>query len=319
MRLQPKSHGFKTLGTLDEQAESEIINSPDYRPGDLARAIADEEPLSAGDLLMDVMAQIESPKPWMPTGVNRLDYYLDGGLRGGEVMVLAARPRVGKSALALQIALHVAEAGHPVVIWSLEMRPEQWMRRALSALSAVPLKKIRQGIDTMTDHDMTGIAEAARILNALPLIFASPSCPTDPKSFDIETAKHVMLHGAKLVIVDYVQLMDPPDGAFSRENEVAQISKGLKRTAMKRDVPILMLAQIRRDAEGKVPALSDLRESGSLEQDADTVLFLHRETDPDKHVLQDRGMLVLAKNRDGESGSFPVTYNWMRFRFEEMR
>jgi replicative DNA helicase len=319
MRSQGKSREFITLGTLDEEAEDEIINNPDYKPGDLTRAVADDQPLSAGDLLMDVMAQIESPKPWMPTGVNRLDYYLDGGLRGGEVMVLAARPRVGKSALALQMALHVAEAGHPVVIWSLEMRPEQWMRRALSALSAVPLKKVRQGIDTMSDYEMSCIAEAARILNALPLIFAPPSCPTDPKSFDLETAKHTILHGAKLVIVDYVQLMDPPHGAFSRENEVAQISKGLKRTAMKRDVPILMLAQIRRDAEGKVPTLSDLRESGSLEQDADEVLFIHRETDPETHVLKDRGMLVLAKNRDGESGSFPVTYNWQRYRFEEMK
>jgi replicative DNA helicase len=318
MRSQVKSRGFKTLGTLDEDAENAIIYNPDYRPGDLTRAIAEGSPIRAGELLMEVMAQVENPQPWMPTGINRLDYFLDGGLRGGEVMVMAARPRVGKSALALQMAINVAEAGHPVVIWSLEMRPEQWMRRALSALSGVPLKKIRQGIDTMTDYDMTGMAEAARILNNLPLIFAPPACGTDPHTFDIETAKHVGLYGAKLIVVDYVQLMDPPDGAYSRENEVAQISKGMKRTAMKRDVPILMLAQIRRDAEGKVPQLSDLRESGALEQDADTVLFVHRETDPDTHVLKDRGMLVLAKNRDGESGSFPVTYNWQRFRFEEL-
>jgi replicative DNA helicase len=297
----------------------EIIASADYMPGDLTKRIAEDRPLSAADLLHRVMVDMESPKPWMATGINRLDYFLDGGMRGGEVMVLAARPRVGKSALALQIAIRVAEAGHPVVIWSLEMRPEQWMRRAMSALSGVALKKIRQGMNEMSDYDLRQIAAAAMILKELPLIFASPSAGTDPHSFDLETAVHTELHGAKLVIIDYVQLMDPPEGAFSRENEVAQISKGIKRTAMKRDVPILMLAQIRRDAEGKVPSLADLRESGSLEQDADEVLFVHREIDTETHVLKNRGLLVLAKNRDGESGSFPVTYDWTRYRFDELK
>ena len=274
--------------------------------------------MTAKSLLLRVMAEIEAPKAWMPTGVNRLDYYLDGGLRGGEVMVLAARPRVGKSALALQIALNVAEHGHPVVIWSLEMSPEQWMRRALAALSGVALKKIRQGMTALSDWDLRAIATATSVLDGLPLIFASPQQATDPHSFGVQTRMDVAVRGAKLIVVDYVQLMDPPEGAHSRENEVAQISRGMKRTAIVADVPILALAQIRRDAEGKVPTLADLRESGALEQDADEVLFVHREMDTEKHVLQNRGMLVLAKNRDGEAGSFPVTYDWTRYRFQEL-
>lgn len=299
----------------DDDLIDEVMSNPDYKPGDLQRAT---RPLTAADLLLGVTAEIENPKPWMATGINRLDYYLDGGMRGGEVMVLAARPRVGKSALALQIALRVAENGFPVVIWSLEMRPEQWMRRALSALSGVALKKIRRGITEMSDWELRQIAAAAGILKDLPLIFTSPSLETDPVTFEMQTRMDVEIRGAKLIVVDYVQLMDPPQGAYSRENEVAQISKRMKRTAMVADVPILLLAQIRRDAEGKVPSLADLRESGALEQDADEVLFVHREMDSEKHVLQNRGLLVLAKNRDGESGSFPVTYDWTRYRFEEL-
>jgi replicative DNA helicase len=310
MPLRAKSGGFRTH---DMQDKDELVGA-DYEPG----VLVEQYPMTSASLLLSVMAEMEDPKPWMPTGINRLDYFLDGGMRGGEVMVLAARPRVGKSALALQIALHVAERGHPVVIWSLEMRPEQWMRRALAALSGVALKKIRQGMKELSDWDMRQISTSAAMLKELPLIFASPMAATDPHSFSVQARLDVAVRGAKLIIVDYVQLMDPPDSAHSRENEVAQISKGMKRTAIVADVPILALAQIRRDAEGKVPTLADLRESGALEQDADEVLFVHREMDAEKHVLQNRGMLVLAKNRDGESGSFPVTYDWTRYRFNEL-
>ena len=317
MRLQARSGGYRKHDEPDDIER--IMESPDYRPGDLMKHFADEEPKTAKDLLLEVMAGIESPKPWMPTGINRLDYFLDGGLRGGEVMLLAARPRVGKSALALQIALNVAEQGRPVLIWSLEMRPEQWMRRALASLSGVPLKKIRQGMDTMGDWDLRALEESARILASLPLIFAPSSAPTDPDAFELETRVRCEIDDVKLVIIDYVQLMDPPPHAYSRENEVAQISKRIKRTSLIADVPIMALAQIRRDAEGKVPTLADLRESGALEADADEVLFVHREMDSESHVLKNRGMLVLAKNRDGESGSFPVTYDWTRYRFDELQ
>lgn len=263
------------------------------------------------DLLLEIAEDAINPEPWMPTGLDPLDYLLDGGMRGGEVFVLAARPRVGKSALALQIILYALQSGHPVGLWSLEMRPKQWMRRALATLSGVPPRLARQG--KLTEHDYALYRQAITDLHKLPLHFAPDR--SDPESFTVDAAFFVQQHGCKLLVIDYLQLMEPPTAAFSRENEVATISRVLKRTANRHGVAILVLAQLNRDAEGKVPHLGNLRESGSIEQDADIVYLLHREMDEERHILSRKALGIVAKNRDGEEGSHRLTYEPSRFAF----
>lgn len=268
-------------------------------------------------LIDELIFNLEHPEPTLATGLSRLDDLLDGGLRPGEVFVLAARPRIGKSAFALQLALHAAGKGSAVSIWSLEMRPKQWARRAIAALSGVSPKKLRRGGDYLTPDEIGRASVAMGKFKNLPVSFANTD-NTDPEGFAKQADEQVEYAGAELLIIDYLQLMDSPKGASSREQEVAQLSRSIKKTANSLAVPIILLAQLNRNAEGKVPTLADLRESGAVEQDADEVFFLHRDTNPETHVLENFGLGVLAKNRDGEGGMVKLTYNWRSYSFAEL-
>lgn len=261
-----------------------------------------------------VVEELDDPAPWLATGLRRLDHYLDGGLRPGEVFVMAARPSVGKSALALQVMLNVAEEGIPVALWSLEMRPEQWARRALCALSGVNPRSVRRGeIDAF---ERQRILAAQQHFDTLPIHIA-PSAYTDPNNWRADARREVEDHGCELLVIDYLQIMQPPPDGKSREQEVSTHTRKIKTTANEMGISVLLIAQLNRNAEGRVPVLSDLRESGAVEQDADEVFFLHREKDPDRHVMADTALGILAKNRDGETGSFPLKYDWRAFRFVE--
>lgn len=272
---------------------------------------AEKEQPKLGDILFSIAKDIEKPEPWIPTGLEPLDKLLDGGIRRGEVFVLAARPSVGKSAMALQIILNVAYAGHPVALWSLEMRPKQWMRRALAAESGIHPSALRTG--TVPEHQLQAFIDASQRLHALPLHFAVGE--TDPETWRMEAMRQAMHHDVRLMVIDYLQLMDPPRNAYSRENEVAQTSKAIKQFANTAGVAVLLLAQLNRDAEGRVPTKRDLRESGSIEQDADEIFFLHRDMEPETNTLLDTGLGILAKNRDGETGAFGLEFMPREFRF----
>ena len=261
-----------------------------------------------------VVAEMEDPPQAIPTGLSKLDGMLTGGLRAGEVMVVAARPSVGKSAFTLQVLLHAARRGHPVVLWSLEMSPEQWLRRAISFKTGIAVGTMKQGNlnDTLQDR----IRDATTELFTLPLFFGGTW--TEPKAVRTQAAYHVDENSAQLLVIDYLQLMDPPEGAHSRENEVAATSRAIKRIALDYGVAVLLVAQLNRNAEGRAPTMADLRESGAVEQDADMIFFLHRERDPDTHILSDHALGILAKNRDGETGTVAMQYDRARFRFLQL-
>jgi replicative DNA helicase len=285
----------------------------------LSELIDTEVCMTLDNALSDVVDHLENPEPYVPTGLKRVDKYLDGGVRAGEVLIIAARPGVGKSALALQIILSMLENNNPVTLWSLEMRPQQWARRALAALSQVPLGKIRRGMAGMTDNEVTDLNTAMGMLHKKPLSFAPVAAASDPASFAQLAMEEVMGHKSAVLVIDYIQIMDPDTTASSREQEVARASRIIKQTALRLGVPVIALAQLNRSADGKVPQLSDLRESGSLEQDADIVMFIHRDTDKDTNLLTDKGLLIVAKNRDGQTGGVPVHYDWRSFRFDELK
>jgi replicative DNA helicase len=298
---------------LHDSILDEFISRPIDNSGELDNS--DIETLSVDDLLWQVMEDLSEPEPWVPTGFAKLDKWLDGGLRPGEVMLIAARPSVGKSAFALQLAANMVSEGHAVTVWSLEMRPKQWVRRAVSAISGVHLSKIRKG--EVDPGEIVDISTAMASMKGAKLYFAPENGDTTPRGFSIQAAIEKGVRKSGVLLIDYLQLMESPD-AHSREQEVAKHSRNLKLTANRLGVGIIALAQLSRDAQGKVPSMSDLRESGSLEQDADIIVFLHRDIDKDTNLLKDTGLLLLAKNRDGRTGGVSVQYDWRRFRFEEM-
>lgn len=266
----------------------------------------------------NVIHKLENPDDPVSLGLDPLDWKLDGGLRPGELMVIAARPRVGKSALALQIILHVARQGVPVSLWTLEMSPEQWTMRALSSLSRIPLRKLRTK-DALSTADYTDLTAAYMELARLPIRMAD-TMDTTPAGWRLEAAREVRDHGAGLLVIDYLQLMQPDPHMMSstREQQVAHMSRTIKLATLELNVPIIALSQLNREAEDKVPTLANLRESGAMEQDANMVFFIHRELDQKTKALKQEGLGILAKNRDGESGSFPIWYENQHYRFIAM-
>jgi len=253
----------------------------------------------------------------VPTGLADLDDRTRG-LQPGEMIVLAARPSVGKSALALNIAEHVAcNARVPVAFFSLEMSKEELALRLLSSRSRVDGQRLRKGI--LSD------AEAARIRDAGEYLYQTPLYIDDTPALRVldlraKARRLYLRHDVKLIIVDYLQLMNSPRSE-SRQVEVANISRGLKALARELKVPVLAVAQLRRPAlnqprEGVIPQLSDLRESGAIEQDADVVLLLDREATrhkfgtPEYEAVANKADLYVAKQRNGPTGLVNLT--WIR-------
>ena len=250
--------------------------------------------------------------PGLETGIPDLDRIV-GGLGPGHLVILAARPSMGKTTLALNIALHVAGQGRQVVFVSLEMKDEPLVERAASDMANVPLAAIRHG--RLHHEDQRQVEKVlTAILPGMPLLIDSPSGTT----IDRLVARAKMAHLRRrvdLVVVDYLQLVRCP-GASIREREVAEVSSALKALAMSLGAPVLALSQLSRQAEDRRPRLADLRESGAIEQDADVVLLLHRdrlaaEGSPTHGVV----LLDVAKNRHGPTGDVRLRFEGAYSRF----
>lgn len=238
----------------------------------------------------------------LPTGFADLDDVLSG-LKRGELIILAARPSIGKTALALNVAANVARAKAPVAIFSLEMAGEQLAQRMLCAEAEVDPRDVRHG--RLKEDKWSELMDAASVLSEMDIsVDSSPGLGI----IELRTKARRVFAGKRpgLVVIDYLQLMQPAKRLTSRQQEIAEISRGLKLMAQELECPILALSQLNRAIEQrdvKRPQLSDLRESGSLEQDADVVVFLHRdiygpsddEDDPKKRVTE----IHVAKNRNG--------------------
>lgn len=241
-------------------------------------------------------------------GMDRLDGMTRGGLRPGMLVVVAARPGVGKTSLALQWAIKGAVSqSQPVGFFSLEMDGEEVWQRALSCAAGVPVEAIESG--HMTAEQSESLIRADRELNASRLMIDDQATLTvaDIRArVDRATVKVGQCLG--LVVVDYLQLISSPKGA-SKQNEnarIAEISRALKLLAKDRHVPVIILSQLNREVEKRTngrPQLSDLRDSGAIEQDADMVIFIHRKgEDP-------MGELIIAKHRGGKTGTIPVRWD----------
>lgn len=264
---------------------------------------------------IDELVNNKSQMAGTPTGFTDVDK-LFWGLRGGDLLILAARPGVGKTSFALNLATNAAKAGTAVALFSLEMGANQLVQRILCAEARVNLGQLRAG--NLQEGDWNAIMNAAATLSGLELyIDDTPGLSL----LEMRAKARRQLRDKKkgLIIVDYLQLMQPPsnrrDG--NRAVEVAEISRGLKVLAKEMDMPLLALSQLSRAVEmrgSKRPMLSDLRESGSIEQDADIVMFIDRSMDEMEAETDGRpdwgtAELIVAKHRNGATRDITLSFN----------
>jgi replicative DNA helicase len=247
------------------------------------------------------------------TGLTKLDE-MTGGLRGGELFILAARPAMGKTALALNIAQHVACNPHDprtVAVFSLEMSKESLLTRLVCAAGRVDQQKFRAGF--LNGDERRQLQMSLGQLMDAPL-FIDDSAGVNLMDIHSKLRKLKQQHGLGLVVIDYLQLMSGRGRFENRNQEVSSISRGMKLLSKELDVPIMALSQLSRATESRQgdhrPQLSDLRESGSIEQDADMVAFVFREEyyKPDREDLRGQAELILAKQRNGPTGRVPMVY-----------
>jgi replicative DNA helicase len=273
--------------------------------------------------LIDNLTRSATGVTGLPTGYIDLDRQLTGFHRG-ELLVLAARPGLGKTSLALNIANHVAlEEQRAVGVFSLEMPADQLLMRLLAASARVDMKKLRGGRLTAEDHKK--FLEEANKLFVAPL-YIDDSGTLSP--FELRAkARRLKQRDEKLglLVVDYLQLMHLKGKVENRQLEVSEISRSLKALAKELDIPILALSQLNRKVEerkGGRPVLSDLRESGAIEQDADVVLFIHRDDEGEDDGMAFRKStpveLIVAKQRNGPIGTIDLVFFSEFTRFESM-
>jgi len=257
----------------------------------------------------------------LATGYYELDD-LTCGLQDGEMIVIAGRPSMGKTSLALNIAEHIGVQGkQPVVIFSLEMGRQQLAERFLCSISGIDSQKVRKGL-LSTEH-YEKLVEACGVVSDAPIYIDDTSTLT-PLELRAKARRSKSQHEIRCVIVDYLQLMHGGMSKVeSRQQEITMISRYLKALARELSVPVVVLSQLNRAPEGRtdhLPRMSDLRESGSIEQDADVVMLLHREDyyhqgEPD-YTPGNTAKLIIAKQRNGPTGTIDLIFREKFTRFE---
>ena len=255
----------------------------------------------------------------LATGYKKFDA-MTQGLHGGDLIIVAGRPSMGKTTLALNIAENAAFSTSdptPVAVFSMEMGAEQLALRFVSSLGKVSQGHLRNG--RFADSDWPKITSALNIMSQSPLyIDDTPALtPTDVRA---RARRLKRQHGIGLIVIDYLQLMQTGGSSENRATEISEISRSLKALARELEVPVIVLSQLNRSVEqrpDKKPQMSDLRESGAIEQDADLILFIYREeVYNDETQRKGEADIVIAKHRNGEIGQFVLTFMGQFSRFE---
>ena len=279
------------------------------------------------EIIPDVIKNLEelAARREMVTGIPTGFFELDNktsGLHDSDLIIIAARPSMGKTALSLSIAYNVAvKEGKNVAFFSLEMSKEQLVIRLLSQESKIPLQKIRTGF--LTSHELDRLIEASDTIRQAPLyIDDTPAISVLDARAKARRLKTEI--GLDLLIIDYLQLMKGIKRTENRQQEVSEISRSLKSLAKELNIPVIALSQLSRQVEqraDKRPQLADLRESGSIEQDSDVVIFIHRpevykkEPSPDEMGIAE---LIIAKQRNGPTGTVKLSFIKELTRFENL-
>lgn len=296
------AHDAPDIDDALAQAESRLHGIIEQQVGSTVTKI--------GDKLIEVLERLDSPEsPGIATGFCDLDRLI-GGFKPGQLIVLAARTSVGKSAFAANIAQNVADDGVGVLYVSLEMSATDLILRFLSRKANVALTTLENPKGLAAD-ERERLVESANRLHHVPL-FIDDTTPRTITQIAAVARLERRRHQVGLVIVDYLQLIQPEDRKIPREQQVAEMSRSLKTVARSLQVPVVALAQLNRGIEGrddKRPRLSDLRESGAIEQDADLVLFLDRPATYNDKADPGEAKLYVSKHRNGRTGIVPLTWS----------
>jgi replicative DNA helicase len=306
---------------LLDQAEQQIfaISDREVRPAFVRLEGLMMETLNTIDRLHEQKMSVTG----VPTGFIDLDK-LTAGFQPSDLVIVAGRPSMGKTAFCLNIAEHAAlETGAGVALFSLEMSKEQLAMRMLCSEARVDLKRVRTG--QIRQDEFTALAHAASRLSAAPIyIDDTPALTVLELRAKARRLSRDPNSNLKMIVVDYLQLMRSSEGKDSREQEISEISRSLKALAKELNVPVVALSQLNRQVESRSPPkprLSDLRESGAIEQDADVIAFIYREEaydeDTDRKGIAE---IIVAKQRNGPIGSVDLAFlrEYTRFENREM-
>ena len=316
--------GTSTAAELLDEAEHQVFQVSQQR--------GTQGFMRVKELMWPTMERIEALQrggktiTGVPTGFNDLDE-ITSGFQNSDLVIVAARPSMGKTAFVLNVAQYAAiEKNIPVAIFSLEMSKEALVQRMLTAEARVDAQKLRKGM--LRDDDFPRMARAAGVLSSAP-IWIDDSAGITLLEIRSKARRLKVDANVGMVIVDYLQLISGPLDAESRQQEISFISRSLKALAKELDVPVVALSQLsrapeQRTAEHKRPQLSDLRESGAIEQDADLVMFIYRAevyegpdaTDKDGNPVAGRAELIVGKQRNGPIGTAHLFFHKAYTRFE---
>lgn len=316
--IQEAQEGRTSASEIVDLAESRIFRVSQSRREDGFKRIK--------EMLWPTMERIETlhrsgkSVTGVPSGYVDLDE-LTSGFQPSELIIVAARPSMGKTAFCLNVATHAAANDYGVAIFSLEMSKDALVQRMLTAEARVDSHRVRQG--SLRDSDFTQLARAAGILQTCPIwIDDTPSLSL----LEMRSKARRLRADSdlRLLIVDYLQLMRSPEHAENRVQEISDISRSLKGLARELEVPVIALSQLSRASEqrggDRKPILSDLRDSGAIEQDADLVMFIHRPEYYDREDESKRGVaeVMLAKNRNGPTGDIQLLFRKEYTRFDNL-
>ncbi|MGT2425710.1 replicative DNA helicase [Amnibacterium kyonggiense] len=323
-RLTEAGTHIAQLGYQAEGDAMDLLNQAQAEVFAIARESATEDyaPLSEAVTIaideMEAASGRDGELTGVPTGFRGLDE-LTNGLHPGQMIIIGARPAMGKSTLALDFARHASVKAHmPTIFFSLEMGRSEIAMRLMAAEATISMQDMRKG--RLSSDDWTKIAATRGRINDAPLfIDDSPNMTLVEIRAKCRRLKQKV--GLKLIVIDYLQLMSSGKRVESRQQEISEFSRALKLLAKELGVPVIALSQLNRGSEqraDKRPAISDLRESGSIEQDADIVILLHRESAYDRDQPNPDADLIVAKHRAGPTDTITVAFHGRYSRFADI-
>src|SRR5688572_20241433 len=304
-----------------EQADL-VLDKAEKRVFEIAQKKVGNQMVAMEEVLHEVFEMIENRgQRGIETGFFELDDMMNG-LQNGEMVIVAARPSMGKTAMAMNIIEHIAaDSLLPCAVFSLEMSKQQLAQRMLCSRGQIDAHKLRKGM--LQSHEYAHLANVVGELAKAP-IWVDDSPGLTILDLRAKARRLKLQHDIKCIMIDYMQLMDNP-GVESRQQQISEISRGIKAVARELSVPVICLSQLNRASEGRDghrPRMSDLRESGSIEQDADVIMLLHREdyyrmSEPDFQP-DNIAEVIIAKQRNGPTGTVKLTFLNKTTRFENL-
>ncbi len=316
--------GSKILSMIPESGDiADKIDKAKELLGDLDTG-RKEDIKQVNVIMPEAVDQMEKGDKGLGTGFTQLDFMLCG-LHPGDYILIAARPSIGKTSLAMSMAAKMVSAGNGVLFVSLEMTALQLAKRLICSQARVNMHTARQGKMVMSDQELHDLLFAGNTMQDWPLYISQSSMLT-PAELARQVRTQRRIRKIDCVIVDYIQLMHVPGKNENRQQEITTISRQLKSLAIAEEIPFVVLSQLSRNVEyrqDKRPQLSDLRDSGSLEQDADVVMFLYREEyyrkDEKDYTATNIAELIIRKNRQGDTGMIELMFHPEYVSFEELQ